>query len=50
MFTFIGDVFIFAGGFAACWLSKDTVLKSVLGAKAVADKLEAKASAIKAAL
>ena len=50
MLTFIGGAIIFAAGFAACWLSKDTVLKWVLGAKTVADKLEAKAAAIKAAL
>lgn len=50
MLTFIGDVIIFSAGFAACWFSKDTVLTWVLGAKAVADKLEARASAIKAAL
>jgi len=50
MLTLIGDVLVFAAGFAACWFGKDAILKLVLGAKSVADKLEAKAAAIKAAL
>lgn len=40
----------FALGFAMCWFFKDPLLKSFLGAKAFAAKLEAKAKAIKAAL
>lgn len=44
------DVAVFAGGFAVCWFGKDLIVKTVIGAKAFAIKLETKAKAIKAAL
>ena len=50
MLTLTGDVLVFAGGFVACWFCKDAILKWALGAKSLADKLEAKAATIKAAL
>ena len=40
----------FAGGFAACWFSKDKLIIAVTGATSFAKSLEAKAAAIKAAL
>lgn len=40
----------FAGGFAACWLSKDKLLIAVTGATNFAKSLEAKAAAIRATL
>jgi len=46
----IFDAFVFAGGFVACWFSKDWITKQALGAKSFAQKLEAKAAAIRAAL
>ena len=46
----IFDAIVFAGGFAACWFSKDFIVKNALGAKTFAQKLEAKAAAIRAAL
>ncbi len=46
----IGDVALFAGGFAVCWFFKDHLVKFFLGAKAFADKLDAKAKQIRDAL
>jgi len=40
----------FAGGFAACWYMKDTLLKWYHGAANLAAKLEAKAAALKSLL
>jgi|GEM_PF-6164182 len=50
MLTLISDALVFVGGFVACWFCKDTILKWALGAKSLADKLEAKAAIIKGAL
>lgn len=41
---------IFAGGYAACWFSKDLFSKWIMGAEAFAKALEAKLSAVKAAV
>lgn len=49
-FIALGDLFWFAAGGAVVWFFKDPILKFVLGAKSFADKLEAKADAIKAAV
>lgn len=46
----IFDIAVFCAGFAACWFGKDPITKLVLGAKTFAQKLEAKAAAIRAAL
>ena len=43
----LGDLAFFAGGFAVCWFFKDQITKLFLGAKAFADKLDAKARAIR---
>ncbi len=40
----------FAGGFAACWFSKDTLIVAVTGTTNFVKSLEAKAAAIRAAL
>lgn len=34
MLTFFGDVIVFAGGFAACWFSKDYIVAFVAKVKA----------------
>lgn len=46
---FVALVSAAAGG-AAVWFGKDWMMKQFLGAKALADKLEAKAAVLKAAL
>ncbi|MCA1400043.1 hypothetical protein [Bradyrhizobium sp. BRP56] len=48
--TFLGDILVFIGGFAVCWVFKDQIIKLFLGAKAFADKLDAKAKAIRDAV
>jgi len=49
MWAFIGGITFFAG-FAVCWFAKDKIQGLVIGGKALASKLEAKAAKIKAAL
>ena len=49
-FIALGDVFWFAAGFAVCWFFKDPIMKFFLGAKSFAEKLEAKAAAVRAAV
>ncbi len=44
------DILVFAGGFAACWFTKDFVIKALTGAETFAQSLEAKAKAVRAAL
>ena len=44
------DVTIFAAGFAACWISKDTMARMVTGTEALAKALEARAAALRALL
>lgn len=46
MWTFF-DLLIFAGGFAACWISKDAITRLVIGGEASVRSLEAKAAAWK---
>ena len=49
MWTFF-DFAMFAAGFAACWLSKDKIARTVSGAEAYAKALESKAAALRAVL
>jgi hypothetical protein len=44
------DVMVFAAGFGACWLSKDTIACLVTGGEAFVRSLEAKAALLKARL
>lgn len=46
----IFDIAVFCAGFAACWFTKDWLVKVVTGAETFAKNLEAKAKAIRAAL
>jgi hypothetical protein len=43
-------VIMFAGGFAACWFTKDAIVKAVTGTEAFINALEARAAALKAVL
>ena len=40
----------FVAGFAACWFLKDRITQLIVGGEAFAKSLEAKASALKAAI
>ncbi len=44
------DIAAFVAGFAACWFAKDRITQLVTGTEAFINALEAKASALKAAL
>jgi hypothetical protein len=44
------DIAAFMTGFAACWFAKDKITQLVTGTEAFIKALEAKASALKAAL
>jgi hypothetical protein len=46
----IFDIAVFCAGFAACWFGKDPITKLFLGTQIFAQKLEAKAKALRAAL
>lgn len=46
----IFDAFVFATGFAACWLLKDNLARLVFGAERLARSLESKLAALKAKL
>jgi hypothetical protein len=44
------DAMVFAAGFGACWLSKDTIARLVTGTEAFVGSLETKAALLKAKL
>lgn len=44
------DFLVFAGGYATCWFTKDAATKVVVGTEAFAASLQAKATALKAAV
>jgi len=44
------DGFVFAAGFAVCWLLKDGIARLVVGSETFAKALEAKAAALRAAI
>ncbi|WFU83779.1 hypothetical protein QA645_13845 [Bradyrhizobium sp. CIAT3101] len=46
----IFDVIVFAAGFGACWLSKDTLLRLVTGTEARVKLLETKLATLRALL
>jgi hypothetical protein len=46
----IFDVAIFAAGFGACWLCKDTLLRFVTGTEVQVRSLEAKLAVLRAML
>lgn len=48
--TFLGDICVFIAGGALVWFGKDSITKLFLGAKAFADKLDAKAKAVRDAV
>lgn len=44
------DAIMVSGGYAACWFTKDAVTKVVVGTEAFAASVQAKATALKAAI
>ena len=46
----IFDAILFAAGFGACWLCKDTLLRFVTGTEAQVKSLETKLALLRAAL
>ncbi len=44
------DAVVFAGGYAACWYTKDWLAKAYMGTETFIQSLEAKAAALKTAI
>lgn len=44
------DVIVFVAGFVVCWFAKDRIVRFATGTEAFIKALEAKATALKAAL